>query len=177
MFLSQTTKHKRTHNTIKRVQDDRDPVVGAHGPGGLSGPPEQTGPAPLGRNSVSLEEYGTTLIKLRPARGLDAPSGETLPRSRAGRPLGRDSASLEGQTPPRARLRLARGSRGLATPTTTPPTGAFNVPTHAGAQVKDESAPLLTRLGIISRCCSANPPGEAIPATVRHCAVRPVSAP
>jgi hypothetical protein len=109
MFLSQTTKHKRTHNTIKRVQDDRDPVVGAHGPGGLSGPPEQTGPAPLGRNSVSLEEYGTTLIKLRPARGMDAPSGETLPRSRAGRPLGRDSASLEGWTPPRARLCLARG--------------------------------------------------------------------
>jgi hypothetical protein len=31
----------------------------------------------------------------------------------------------------------------------------------------------LTRLGIISRCCSANPPDEAIPATVRHCAVRP----
>jgi hypothetical protein len=27
------------------------------------------------------------------------------------------------------------------------------------------------------RLCSANPPGEAIPAIVRHCAVRPVSAP
>jgi hypothetical protein len=31
----------------------------------------------------------------------------------------------------------------------------------------------LTRLGIIPRRCSANPPGEAIPATVRLCAVRP----
>jgi hypothetical protein len=95
IFLSQTTKHKRTHNTIKCVQDDRGPVAGAHGPGGLSGPPEQTGPTPLGRNSVSLEQYGTTLIKLRLARGLDAPSGETPPRSRAGPPLVRDSASLE----------------------------------------------------------------------------------
>jgi hypothetical protein len=27
----------------------------------------------------------------------------------------------------------------------------------------------LTRLGIISQHCSANPPGEAIPAIVRHC--------
>jgi hypothetical protein len=35
----------------------------------------------------------------------------------------------------------------------------------------------LTRLGVISQRCSANPPGEAIPATVRHYAVRPVSAP
>jgi hypothetical protein len=34
-----------------------------------------------------------------------------------------------------------------------------------------------TRLGVISRCCSANPPAEAIPATVQHCAVRLGSAP
>jgi hypothetical protein len=33
--------------------------------------------------------------ELRLTRGLDAPSGETPPRSRAGRPLGQDSASLE----------------------------------------------------------------------------------
>jgi hypothetical protein len=35
----------------------------------------------------------------------------------------------------------------------------------------------LTRLGITPRCCSADPLGEAIPATMQHCEVRPVSAP
>jgi hypothetical protein len=35
----------------------------------------------------------------------------------------------------------------------------------------------LTRLGVISRHCSTNPPGEVIPTTIRHCVVRPVSAP
>jgi hypothetical protein len=39
------------------------------------------------------------------------------------------------------RLRLARDSRGFTAPATTPPTIAFNVLTHAGAQVRDESAP------------------------------------
>jgi hypothetical protein len=74
--------------------------------------------------------------RFRLARGLDAPSGEVPPRSRAGRPprarprldrepsapssdfpscsragcpLGRGSASLGGWTPPRVRFRLARG--------------------------------------------------------------------
>jgi hypothetical protein len=34
----------------------------------------------------------------------------------------------------------------------------------------------LTRLGIMPRCCSANPPSKAIPTTIQHCAVRPVTA-
>jgi hypothetical protein len=104
-------------------------------------PTKQLAPAPLGRNSASLEGQSVVLTRLRLARGLDAPSGETPPRSRAGHSLGRNSASLEGWTPPRARLRLARGSHGLAAPTPAPRTGAFNVLTRTGVQVKDESVP------------------------------------
>jgi hypothetical protein len=99
-FLSQITKHERIHN-IKHAQDNHSPAAGAHGPGGPNGPPEQSTPAPVERNSASLEGHDTVLTKLRLARGLDATSGETPPRSRAGRPLGRNSASLEGWTPPR----------------------------------------------------------------------------
>jgi hypothetical protein len=85
----------------------------------------------------------------------------------------------EGWSPPRVSLRLARGSRGLAAPVPTAPTEPFNALTPTGAQVKDESthAVPLTCLGVISWRCSANPPGEAIPATVHQCVVRPVSAP
>jgi hypothetical protein len=75
---------------------------------------------------------GTPRAKLRFARGAQRCTTETLPRSRPGRTLGRDFASLEGWTPPRARLRLARGSRGSATPTPTPPTGALNALTQCG---------------------------------------------
>jgi hypothetical protein len=147
-----------------------DPAAGAHGPGGPSGPPERSAPTTLGRNSASLEGHSTALTRLRLTREPDAPSGEVPPRSRAGRPLGRSSASLEGWTPPRVRLRLARGldatsskvpprsragrplgrssasleaPHGLAAPVPAPPTGAFNVLTPGGAQVKDESAPHL----------------------------------
>jgi hypothetical protein len=121
--------------------------------------------APLGRNSASLEGHNTALTKPRLARGLDAPQVW--------------SASLEGWSPPRASLRLVRGSHGLTAPAPAPPTRAFNALSPAGSQVKDESthAIPLTRLGIISWRCSANPPGESIPTTVRHCAVRPGSAP
>jgi hypothetical protein len=98
------------------------------------------------------------LTKPRLARGLGAPSGEVAPRSRAGRPLGWGSASLEGWTPPRVRFRLARGSHGLAAPVPAPPTGAFNVLTHACAQVKDESAPRR----------SSDTPGNHIPALFRR---------
>jgi hypothetical protein len=80
----------------------------------LTWPSKQSAPAPLGQNSASLEGPGAVTPKLRLARGLDAPSGETPPRSRAGRPLGRDSASLEVYAHPRVGLRLARGSRGSA---------------------------------------------------------------
>jgi hypothetical protein len=84
------------------------------------------------------------------------PSGKNPLRSRGTAPHERNSASLEGWTPirlrshlargldvPSVRFRLARGSHGLAAPTPAPLTGAFNVLTHAGALVKDESAPRL----------------------------------
>jgi hypothetical protein len=67
-------------------------------------------------------------VRYRLARGLDAP-------------LERGLASLGGWTPPRARFRLARGPHGLTATAPTPPTGAFNALTFAGAQVKDESTP------------------------------------
>jgi hypothetical protein len=81
---------------------------GAHGPGNLSGPssgrprhpsgkssPRSRGPTPYHQNSASLEGWTPPQAKLRLPRGMDAPSGETLPRSRAGR--------LRGETPPRSR--------------------------------------------------------------------------
>jgi hypothetical protein len=91
-------KTQMNSRNIKHVRYNHGPVAGARGPGGLSGPPERSAPAPLGRNSVSLEGHNVVLTRLRLARGLDAPSGETPPRSRAGRPLGRDSVSLEALT-------------------------------------------------------------------------------
>jgi hypothetical protein len=115
---------------INHTQNNHSQVAGAHDPSNLSGPPKRSASAPLGRNSASLEGYTAIPPRLRLARGLDAPSGETSPRSRAGRPLWWDSASLEGRTPPRVGFRLARGSRGLAAPAPTPPTGAFNVLTQ-----------------------------------------------
>jgi hypothetical protein len=100
---------------------------------------------------------------------LNAPSGESPPRSRDGRPLGRISASLEGRTPPRANLRLARGRPELVTPAPTPPTKALNALARRGrpGQKRILATPSLRhRLGIISQRCSANPPREAIPGTI-----------
>jgi hypothetical protein len=107
-FLWQT-KNTNDHRCHKTRRDNHGLAAEAHGLGGLSGPPEQSASAPLGRNSVSLEGHCTVLTRL---------------------PL------LEGWTPPRAKLRITRGSHGLAAPATTPLTGAFNVPTHAGTQLK-----------------------------------------
>jgi hypothetical protein len=67
---------------IKHARDNHNPVAGARDLGSLSGPPEQSAPAPLGWNSVSVEGHSAVLTRLRLARGLDAPSGETPPRSR-----------------------------------------------------------------------------------------------
>jgi hypothetical protein len=50
-------------------------------------PTKTVSPSPP-RNSISLEGHIVVLTGLRLARGLDAPSGETPPRSRVGRPLG-----------------------------------------------------------------------------------------
>jgi hypothetical protein len=78
----------------------------------------------------------TSRADLRLTRGIDAPSGESPPRSRAGRPLGRISASLEGWTPPRANLRIARGRPELAAPAPTPPTRELNVGTTRAHESK-----------------------------------------
>jgi hypothetical protein len=90
-------------------------------------PVKRSAPAPLRRNSASLEGPGAVLLKLHLARGARCRTTETPPRSRAGRPLGRDSASLEGWTPPRSGLHLARG---LHAPSLL--TGEVNAPTRHG---------------------------------------------
>jgi hypothetical protein len=111
-------------------------------------PTERSAPTPLGRNPASLEGDNAVPLKLRLARGLDAPSGKTPPRSRATHPLRQDSTSLEGWTPPRVILRLARGLcapsggtparlrlsrvRRPAAPTPTSPIGALNTLTQRG---------------------------------------------
>jgi hypothetical protein len=135
------TKHKQTQKNIKMRSRQSQPT----GRGPRSWQPQR----PTRTVSPSPPR-----AKLRFARGTQRRTNDTPPRSRVGRPLERDSASLEGQTPPRVRLRLARG---LDTPSgETPPRSrlsrarrfhthslaeAFNVLTHVGAQVKDESSP------------------------------------
>jgi hypothetical protein len=122
-----------------------------------------------------------------PGQLVQLPSSKTLLHSRGAAPRKRDPASFEGRSPPRVGFRLARGpfapsdevpprSRPSQArcPVPTPPTGEFNALTPTG---KPTHADPLTRLRIIPRRCSTNPPGEAIPATVQHCAVRPGSAP
>jgi hypothetical protein len=106
------TTHK-PQNTLRVVtsQSRR-----AHGPESRNGPPKRTTAVPLGRISVSLEDWAPRRqnpasleglmpprANLRLARGPDPPSGESPPRSRARRP-------------PRARLRLARGRLRPTTP-------------------------------------------------------------
>jgi hypothetical protein len=133
-----TYLHKK-HN----ANEPKTHVRQTHGPTAQVAPTaHQTfDPATLGWNSASLEEHDTAQANLHLARGLVAPSGEVLPFSGAGRPLEQGPVSLGGWTPPRAKFRLARGPHGLAASAPAPPTGAFNVLTFAGAQVKDESTP------------------------------------
>jgi hypothetical protein len=116
-------------------------------------------------------------------RGLNAPSGEVRLARGMDAPSG-GARLAQGPVPPRVRFRLtrgldapsgevrpARGSRGHATLVPAPR------PSHLMLSHLQVHAVPLTRLGAIFRRCSANPPGKAIPATVRYCAVRPVSAP
>jgi hypothetical protein len=84
-FSFANNKAQTNSEIISHTQDNHDPVAGAHGPGSLNGPSERSAPAPLERNSTSLEEHGVVLMELRLARGLDAPSGETPPHSRLSR--------------------------------------------------------------------------------------------
>jgi hypothetical protein len=81
-LLSQKTK---TQTNLKHAQDKSRPSGGAHGPGGPSGPPEQSTQPPSGETSASLEGHNATLASLRLARGPAAPSGEVPPRSRLSR--------------------------------------------------------------------------------------------
>jgi hypothetical protein len=69
-------------------------------------PIKRSAPAPLGRNSASLEGPGVVPPKLRIARGLDTPSGETPPRSKPSRargPSGFQPGHPSSRTPPRSR--------------------------------------------------------------------------
>jgi hypothetical protein len=69
---------------------------------------------------------------------------------------------------PSGEVRLARG----------PPRARHPTPAHAfNALTQQDCATTLTRLAIMPRRCSTHPLGKAIPATVLHCAERPVSAP
>jgi hypothetical protein len=77
-------------------------------------PTKWSASALLGRNSASLEGPGAEPPKIRLARGLVAPLGESPPRSRGPAPYHQNSASLDGWTPPRMNLRLARGRPELA---------------------------------------------------------------
>jgi hypothetical protein len=131
------------------------------------------GLATLGRNSAPLEGYGAILVQLRLARGPVGPSGEVPPRSRAGAPprvrfrlaRGLDAPSSEAPSRSRAKRPLKRASVFIPAP----PVGAFNALTSAGAP-SQRRIHATTCPGIMPRHCSANSRGEAIPATVRHCA-------
>jgi hypothetical protein len=112
---------------------------------------------------------GTTTRNTRLARGLDTPSSEFPPRSRDPAPrvrfrLARGLGAPSGEFPPRSRPPSTRGTI-LA-----PPPGALNAPTHRGrpGQGRVPATPAFWhRLGIRSRCCSANPHCAAIPGAVR----------
>jgi hypothetical protein len=91
------------------------------------------------------------------ARGLNAPSGEVRLARRFNTPSAR-TASLE-------------GTCAHVVPAPAPVYGHL-ILRHRGTR-----ATTLTRSGIAPRCCSTDSLGEAIPANVWHCAMRPVSAP
>jgi hypothetical protein len=120
----------------------------------------KTNPRPTGKSAqppsgrTPLEGHGAAPVQLRLkcqplpqvrfrlARGSDAPSSGTPPRSGAERPLARGPVSIESQAPPRASFCLAREHHGPTASIPAPPAGAFNALTSAGTQVKGESTPL-----------------------------------
>jgi hypothetical protein len=133
-FFRKKTKCKRTQNTL--------PNGWAHGPGGPNGPPGRRPSHPR--------------AKLRSARGARHYTGKLPPCSGAGRPLEQGPASLEGRSPPRVRFCLARGrsppsgevpprSRALWARRLRTCSPAFNAPSFASAQVKDEFTPRPSR--------------------------------
>jgi hypothetical protein len=107
--------------------------------------------------------------EVRLARGLNAPSGEI----RLARGLDTPSGEVRlarGLEAPSGEVRLARGPPRTRRPRACSRVRAFN------ALTLWDRATTLTRLGITPRRYSTDSLGEAIPATVERCAVRPVSA-
>jgi hypothetical protein len=93
-------------------------------------PPRSRAGRPLGRISASLEGWTPPRANLRLARGLDAPSGESPPRSGAGRP--------SGESPPCSRPLRARSphahspDQSIKFSDTTRAPGSKANPCHAG---------------------------------------------
>jgi hypothetical protein len=145
-FLSQITKYKRPPKKHKTC-------------------PRQSQPSGRGPRSWQPQRPTRTIspspprAKLRFARGTQHRTNETPPRSRARRPLRRDYASLEALTGSPLPHLLPRPEHLMLWHMQAPKSKTN--PCHAIP---------LTHLGIISRRCFINPPGEAIPTTVWHCA-------
>jgi hypothetical protein len=146
---------------------------------------QEIGPATLGRNSAPLERNSDAPAQLCLAHGTVTPLSEVPSRSRVGLPPSgtppRSGARcpLSCEVPPRSRaerplervfVSLEGGHRPAAS-IPAPPVGAFN------ALTPQDCATTPTRLGITPRRCSTDSLGKTIPATVRHCAERPGSAP
>jgi hypothetical protein len=109
----------------------------------------------------------TPRAKLRFARGAQRRTAGTPPLLRAGRPLGRNTTSLEGWTPPRVRLRLARG---ICAPSGRSPHRSRLSQDHRS---RTHSPDRSIKCSDTTRASES----KAIPTTIRHCVVRPVSAP
>jgi hypothetical protein len=92
-----------------------------------------------------------------PAAHLNAPSGEVR--------------LARGLNAPSGEFCLAQGPLQARHPRSCSHIQAFN------ALAPQDSATTLTRLGITPRRCSTHSLGKTIPATIQHCAERPVSAP
>jgi hypothetical protein len=106
-FLHKIIKTQTNSQIVNYTSRNHGLVTGAHGPGNHSDPssgrprhpsgetpPRSRGLALYCRNFASLEGRTPPRAKLRFARGQYAPSGGSLPRSRAVRTLGRVHASL-----------------------------------------------------------------------------------
>jgi hypothetical protein len=79
----QNNKTQTNPQIVKHTPHDHGPMKGgAHCPSNLSGPSSGQPQCPLKRKSALLEGWPPPRAKLHLARGLDAPSGESPPRSR-----------------------------------------------------------------------------------------------
>jgi hypothetical protein len=121
--------------------------------------------APAARQSDTAER---PLGRGPPRSRAKSPLGRGPPRSRAECPLGRGS--------PRSRAERPARSASLEVPCTRHPHSCSHVRAF-NALTPQDCATTLTRLGIMPRRCSTAPLGETIPATIQHCAERPVSVP